>query len=446
MRTLVTHALIVNEGTTLKGSIAIEGDTIAHIFQENDNPQPDATAYDRVVDASGCLVLPGVIDSHVHFREPGMTHKATIQSESRAAAAGGITTFFDMPNTVPQTTTPEALADKQARAARDSVVNYAFFLGATNDNTSVVKTVDPHAVPGIKVFMGSSTGGMLVDKREALDRLFASTALPIMAHCEDTATINANMAKAKRLFGDDPDVAHHPDIRSREACIESTRLAVELATKHGAHLHVAHITTKEELQLVKGLPNVTAEATVGHLLFDRADYATLGPRIKVNPAVKDRGDREALRTALAAGPIATIATDHAPHTCEEKQGGCARAASGMPMVQFSLVSMLGLVDEGVLTVERLVELMCHNPARLFSVNRRGFIREGYKADLAFVRRGEPWTLTKDGILSPCGWSPLEGRAFAWRVERTFCNGHEVYSASRGVDGTYRGEAVRFREQ
>lgn len=443
MRTLLANATLVNEGRTLRGDILIEDDTIKSIRHADNGIQPDAPACDKVVDASGCLVLPGIIDSHVHFREPGMTHKATIRSESRAAAAGGVTTFFDMPNTVPQTTTLEAWADKMERAAKDSAVNYAFFFGATNDNTELVARLDPHTLPGIKLFMGSSTGGMLVDRREALNRLFAAAALPIMAHCEDTATINANMEKAKALHGDDPDVAFHPAIRSREACIRSTELAVEMATKHGARLHVAHVTTREELALIHAGGRITAEATVGHLLFSKEDHASLGTRIKVNPAIKDVADRQALRQALQDGRISTIGTDHAPHLLEEKRGGCARAASGMPMVQFSLVAMLGLVDEGVLGVERLVELMCHNPARLFSVEKRGFLREGYKADIVVVRRGAPWTLTAGRILSPCKWSPLEGRSFAWSVERTFCNGHEVFNAAQGLDDAYRGEAVEF---
>lgn len=442
MTTLLVNAQMVNEGCVRKGALAIDGDTIAHVFLHEDGIQPNPSDYDRVVDASGCLLLPGVIDSHVHFREPGMTHKATIRSESRAAAAGGVTTFFDMPNTVPQTTSMEALTDKMARGASDSAVNYAFFLGATNDNADVVSHVDPCTVPGIKLFMGSSTGGMLVDRRESLHRLFSSTTLPVMAHCEDTATVNERMAEAKRLYGDDPSVTHHAWIRSREACIRSSQLAIELATEHGSRLHIAHITTEEELQMVRRAPNVTAEATIGHLLFTSSDYATLGTRIKVNPAIKEASDREALRKALADGTITTIGTDHAPHLWSEKEGGCAHAASGMPMVQFSLVAMLSLVDEGVITVERMVELMSHAPARLFSVDRRGFLREGYKADLVLVRRTQPWTLTKSHILSPCGWSPLEGRQFSWRVERTFCNGHEVYGP-QGIDDTYRGEAVKF---
>jgi len=439
MRTVIQGGTIVNEGRTFAGTIVIEDSQIASIIEGNAHPGAIA---DEVVDASGCFVLPGVIDSHVHFREPGLTEKADIDSESRAAAAGGVTTFFDMPNTVPQTTTLEALEEKFLIAARKSHVNYSFFFGATNDNASLFDRLDVHRLPGIKLFMGSSTGNMLVDRQEALERIFATAPLPLMAHCEDTAIINRNMAEARQRYGDDPDVSHHPDIRSAEACYESTRLAVSLARKHHARLHVAHLTTARELGLITG-DNITAEATVAHLYFSDRDYRQLGTRIKCNPAVKTEGDREALRQALTTGQIATIGTDHAPHLLSQKQGGCARAASGMPMVQFSLVTMLELVDSGVLSLERLVELMCHQPARLFSVRERGFLREGYKADIVVVRPHTAWVCTGDVILSKCGWSPMEGHTFLWRVERTLCNGHTVWRDG-AVDSHYTGEAVSFR--
>ncbi len=441
MRTLIKNALIVNEGCTHNGSITIEGETITGI--SDSTAQPEAP-FDRTIDASGCVVMPGVIDTHVHFREPGLTDKADIESESRAAAAGGVTTFFEMPNTVPQTTTLETLAGKFALAAEKSHVNYSFFFGATNDNAHLLPQIDPHEVPGVKLFMGSSTGNMLVDSTDALEKLFSTSPLPIMAHCEDTAVINRNMAEAKAKYGDDPDIKLHPAIRSEEACYRSTATAVALAKQFGAQLHVAHITTARELELFS--PNdkrITAEAVTGHLLFSDEDYATLGARIKVNPAIKSRSDRDALRHALTDGRISVVATDHAPHRYDQKQGGCARAASGMPMVQFSLPVMLELVDNGVLSFERMVELMCHAPARLFSVRDRGFLRPGYKADLTIVHKGEPWVVNKDVIESKCGWSPLEGHTFRWKVEHTLCNGHEVYG-QQGVDRSYIGQKVAFR--
>jgi dihydroorotase len=296
--------------------------------------------------------------------------------------------------------------------------------------------------------MGSSTGNMLVDRREALDRIFAEAGMPIMAHCEDSAIINRNMAEAKRLYGEDPDVRHHPAIRSEEACYESTRLAVELAQKHDARLHVAHLTTARELELfslpssIHHLPSITAEATVSHLYFSDRDYALLGTRIKCNPAVKGERDREALQQALSDGRITVVATDHAPHLLAQKEGGCAKAASGMPMIQFSLVTMLELVDHGVLTLGRLVELMCHNPARLFGIVNRGFLRPGYRADIVLVRPGAAWTVTPTVIQSKCGWSPMEGHTYLWQVQRTICNGHTVYN--RGwIDDSYIGEPLRF---
>ena len=440
MRTLIQGGTIVNEGRTYDGAIVIEDEIISQIIRGHTIPE---ASYDEIIDASGCFVMPGVIDDHVHFREPGLTEKADIDMESRAAAAGGVTTYFDMPNTVPQTTTLETLEDKFALAARKSHVNYSFFFGATNDNVDLFEQLNPHRIPGVKLFMGSSTGNMLVDRREALERIFASVQLPIMAHCEDTEIINRNMVEAKRLYGDDPKVIHHPEIRSEAACYESTRLAVELAMKHHARLHVAHLTTAKELALLDHDPKITAEATVSHLYFCDRDYAALGTRIKCNPAIKTERDREALREALNDGRITVIGTDHAPHLLSQKEGGCAKAASGMPMIQFSLVTMLELVDQGVLTLERLVELMCHNPSRLFEVRGRGFLREGYQADIVLIRPHSGWTVTKNVILSKCGWSPMEGHMFLWRVERTLCNGHTVYDKGR-VDADYTGQSVEFR--
>ena len=441
MKTLIKGGTLVNEGRVFNGSILIEDSQIAQIYTEPHTPE---ASYDEVIDASGCFILPGVIDDHVHFREPGLTAKADIESESRAAAAGGVTTYFDMPNTVPQTTTLEALDEKFALAARKSHVNYSFFFGATNDNAALLPELDMHRIPGVKLFMGSSTGNMLVDRKETLETIFASSKLPIMTHCEDTDIINRNMAEAIRKYGNDPKVIHHPEIRSEEACYESTKLAVELARQHQARLHVAHLTTARELDLISpDDPAITAEATVSHLYFYDRDYTALGTRIKCNPAIKTQHDRDALREALHDGRISVIGTDHAPHLLSQKEGGCQKAASGMPMIQFSLVTMLELVDQGVLSIERLVELMCHNPARLFEVRQRGFLREGYQADIVLVRPDTGWTVTKDVIQSKCGWSPMEGHMYLWRVERTLCNGHTVYQQGR-VDTSYIGQPVTFR--
>lgn len=436
MRTLIKGGRIVNEGRTFDGSLVVDDEKIVEI-----NTHYPEASFDRVVDASGCFVLPGVIDDHVHFREPGLTEKADIESESRAAAAGGVTTYFDMPNTNPQTTTLEALDEKFRLAATKSHVNYSFFFGATNDNTSLFSQLDEHRIPGIKLFMGSSTGNMLVDRDEALNRIFQTASLPIMAHCEDTAIINRNMEEAKKAWGDDPQVSLHALIRSEEACLKSTQKAVELAKKYKTRLHVAHVSTAEELELIGG--NITAEATVGHLFFTMLDHERLGAKIKVNPAIKSPVDQFMLRQALSDGRISVIGTDHAPHLLSQKQGGCARAASGMPMLQFSLVTMLELVDMGVLTIERMVELMCHNPARLFEVRQRGFLRKGYQADVVIVRPHAPWTVTPDVIESKCAWSPMEGHEYQWRVEQTFCNGHLIYNKGV-VDRDYIGQPVVFR--
>lgn len=439
MRILVAGGHIVNENRVFDGSIVVEDGNIIEVTTQ----QPEAP-FDDVIDASGCYVLPGVIDDHVHFREPGLTDKADIDTESRAAAAGGVTSYFDMPNTVPQTTTPEALEEKFRLAAHKSHVNYSFFYGATNDNADTFARLDGRRIPGIKLFMGSSTGNMLVDKREALERIFSTVQLPLMVHCEDTDIIRQQMAEAQQRYGDDPDVSLHSTIRSEEACYRSTALAVSLARRYGTHLHVAHLTTARELELFSAdYPHITAEAVVGHLWFTSLDHQRLGTRIKVNPAIKTAADRAALRRALVDGRIRVVGTDHAPHLLSQKAGGCARAASGMPLIQFSLVTMLELVDEGVLTIERLVDLMCHQPALLFGVSQRGFIRPGYRADLVVVRPHSPWTVTKDVIQSKCAWSPMEGHQYQWRVERTLCNGHTVYSDGQ-VDTSYIGEALSFR--
>lgn len=438
---LILHATIVNEGKQFVGNMLVEGDKISKFVED---AEVATIAADETIDATGLYLLPGLIDCHVHFREPGLTHKADILHESRAAAAGGVTTVFDMPNTVPQTTTLDAYAEKMDLFAAQCCVNYGVFFGATNDNIDVLQQLDATKVCGIKLFMGSSTGNMLVDQEEALRKLFQSARLPIMTHCEDTNTINANMAAAKAAHGDDPAVELHPEIRSAEACYLSTKLAVDLAREYGAQLHVAHLTTADELQLFDAdSANITAEVCVPHLVFTDADYATLGARIKCNPAVKGEHHRAALRAALADGRIFTIGTDHAPHLITEKQGGAAKAVSGMPMVQFSLVSLLQLVNEGVLTLERLVALACHHPAQRFSIAERGYLRPGYKADFVMVRPDAQWTLSAADVESKCKWSPLEGRTFDWKVVSTYCNGKAVYKDGAIVSDAPMGEAVSF---
>lgn len=447
MKTLIKGGTIVNEGKQTVASIIVEDDRIKDIITEGITVS-DADSFDSIIDAEGCIVMPGVIDAHVHFREPGLTHKADMESESRAAACGGVTSVFEMPNTNPQTTTLAAFADKEKIAAEKMHINYAFFPGATNDNIDELRQLDVHQIPGIKLFMGSSTGNMLVDQAESLDAVFSLAKemdLPVMAHCEDTETINRNMASIKAEQGtDDPAITSHPAIRSHEACLKSSELGVQFARKHGTHLHIAHLTTRQEIPLLSD--NISGEATVAHLLFTDVDYLTLGGRIKCNPAVKSIEDRNALRQALADGTIMTVGTDHAPHAIEEKQGGAAKAMSGMPMIQFSLVAMLSLVDEGILSLPRLVEVMSHNTARLFKVSKRGFLRPGYKADIVIVKRNEvPWTVTKDSIESKCGWSPVEGRQFQWSVEHTLCNGHHIYNKGT-FDMNARGEHLEFRIQ
>ena len=388
-----------------------------------------------------------MIDDHVHFREPGLTRKADIESESRAAAFGGVTSYFEMPNTNPQTTTLEALEDKFALGAQKSHVNYSFFFGATNDNVDLFDRLDVHRIPGIKLFMGSSTGNMLVDKYESLQQIFVKAkkmGLPVMTHCEDTDIINRNMAAYQKKYGEDPDVKFHPEIRSVEACYESSSLAVKLAKESGAHLHIAHVTTARELEFFGKDENITGEAVIAHLYFSDEDYADKQAFIKCNPAIKTVNDRKALREALADGRISVVGTDHAPHEWKDKQGGCAKAASGMPMVQFSLVSMLELVDKGVLSIERMVEVMSHHPAKLFHVDKRGFLRPGYQADIVIVRPHTAWTVQKEIIQSKCGWSPMEGHEYQWQVEQTICNGHLIYNKGE-FDEAYRGEELTFRK-
>ena len=432
----IKDVVIVNEGEAFLGSVRVEDGVISKITKSS-QALGKKDAKDKL------FLLPGIIDDHVHMRDPGLTHKADMDTETRAAAAGGVTTVLDMPNVSPQTTTLSLLEERYKIAARKCHVNYGFFLGATTDNLQEIRNVGVHRVPGVKLFMGSSTGNMLVDKEEALRNIFRQCPTLLMTHCEDTNRINQRMAEAKALYGEDPDVIHHPEIRDAEACYKSTELAVRLARETGARLHVAHLTTACELELFQPNNNqITAEACVAHLLFTDQDYPQLGTKIKCNPAIKSAADRQALRHALTDGRIAVVGTDHAPHLLSEKEGGCSKAVSGMPMVQFSLPAMLSLVDEGVLSIQRMVELMCHNPASLFGIEKRGFIREGYHADLVLLQPNSPWQVKKEIIQSRCGWSPLEGTTFNWKVERTYVNGQLVWNGKQ-VDTCVMGQAAVF---
>ena len=439
MKTIIKNAMIVNNGESRVGSLLINEGKIEKIVFESSEVLSTEGA--EIIDAQGQYLLPGVIDDHVHFREPGMTAKADMHTESMAAAAGGVTSVLDMPNVVPQTTSVETWRQRMKLAKESMHVNYAFFIGATNNNLDEILAMPLKEYPGVKLFMGSSTGNMLVDKREMLEQLFSSSPKLIMTHCEDTSRINANMKEAQDKYGDDPSIEQHPIIRDAEACWQSSALAAELAHATSARLHIAHISTEKELSLLGN--NITGEACVAHLLYCDADYVRLGGRIKCNPAIKTDADRQALRRAIADGTITCIGTDHAPHLLTEKEGGARTAVSGMPMVQFSLPSMLELVDEGVLTIEQLVQLMCHNPATLFGIEGRGYIAEGMQADLVLVSRNEePYTITTDAILSKCGWSPREGDTLHWHILSTWVNGHRVWDGTK-VDTSIHGQALSF---
>ena len=445
MKTIIRNATIVNEGRQFIGSVVIEDEIIQEVLESDDTTQ----YYDLEIDATGLYLFPGVIDDHVHFREPGMTHKADIASESRTAAAGGVTSYMEMPNTNPPTTTLNLLEEKFQIAARDSRVNYSFYFGATNDNVETLPILDRTRVPGVKVFMGSSTGNMLVDRTESLYRIFATSPLLLMAHCENTGIIEANIRAFKKKYKGQNDfpVRYHSRIRSVEACYESSALAVQMAKDTGARLHIAHVSTAKELELFENKPieekKITAEAVIAHLMFTTEDYDTLGTRIKCNPSVKTPEDRAALREALTNGLIDMVATDHAPHLESEKLGGALRAASGMPMIQFSLVSMLELSENGILPIERIPDLMSHNPAKLFHIEKRGFIRPGYYADLTLVDPEANWQVREGRYYTKCGWTPMDERFFKWRVRRTLINGITAYSDGIVVDGV-RGKELRFQ--
>ena len=424
--TLIKNAQIVNEGVIFQGDLLIEGDFISKIGSDLKAP-----AHAKIVDAKGKYLLPGAIDDQVHFREPGLTHKATIATESKAAIAGGITTFIEMPNTVPQATTQEELEKKFEIANKTSYANYSFMFGGTNDNLEELLKTDPQKVAGIKLFLGSSTGNMLVDNEEVLKKIFSSTQMLISVHCEDEETIRKNLKKHIALFGEDIPIKYHPRIRSEEACYLSSSKAIQLAKETGARLHIFHLSTAKETALFRNdIPlkekKITAEVCVHHLTFDEGDYDEKGTFIKWNPAVKSAADKKGLWEALLDDRIDVIATDHAPHTFEEKQQIYTKAPSGGPLVQHGLPAMLTAVKSGKISLEKIVEKMCHNPAILFEIDKRGYVKEGFYADLVLVDLDKSWTVTKENTLYKCGWSPFEGSKLEATITHTFVNGSLAY--------------------
>lgn len=432
---LIKNAKIINEGKVKEGDILIEGEYIKEVADSISAKSSDVV----VIDVEGNYVLPGVIDDQVHFREPGLTHKADIGTESKAAIAGGITSFIEMPNTVPQTTTIEKLEEKFEIASKTSYANYSFMFGGTNDNLEEILKVDEKNVAALKLFLGSSTGNMLVDNPEVLEKIFSSTNLLIAVHCEDEATIRANMEEFTNKYGEDIPIENHPIIRSEEACYLSSSKAIELAKKTGARLHVFHLSTAKETKLFSNkIPlkdkKITAEVCIHHLWFSDEDYSKKGTLIKWNPAVKTAHDRDELWKALLDNRIDVVATDHAPHILEEKKNVYTKAPSGGPLVQHALVAMMESYHRGRISLEKMVEKMCHNPAILFQIEKRGFIREGYFADLVVVDANSPWTVNKDNILYKCGWSPFEGTTFKSRVTHTFLNGTLVYNNFKFLNG------------
>lgn len=442
MKILIKNATIVNENKLSESDLLIENDIISHIAKNIS--EEDA---DQVIDASGKYLMPGVIDDQVHFREPGLTHKGDIESESRAAVAGGVTSYIEQPNTVPNAVTQELLEEKYQIASGKSFANYSFSMGGTNDNLEEVLKTNPRNVAAVKLFLGSSTGNMLVDDPDTLEEIFSKVKMPICVHCEDEKTIRENTAEYRKQYGDDIPVKFHHLIRSAEACYLSSSKAVELAKKTGARLHIYHVSTARETELFRNdIPlkekKITAEVCVHHLWFTNEDYDTKGSLIKWNPAVKTNEDKEGLWKALQDGRIDVIATDHAPHTSEEKDQVYTKCPSGAPLVQHSLVAMLEMHARRRISLEKIVEKMCHNPAIIFEIEKRGFIREGYKADLVLVDLDSKWTVSKDNLLYKCGWSPLEGTEFSAKVTHTFVNGHLVYENGK-VSEEKRGERLLF---
>lgn len=442
---LIHNATIINEGRSSVGSVLIEGEFIKTVYPNITDVPADILNRATVIDATGLWLLPGVIDDQVHFRDPGLTHKGDLSTESRAAIAGGVTSFMEMPNTKPQTTTIDALNAKFESASEKAFANYSFYLGATNDNLAELKKIDRKNVCGVKIFMGSSTGNMLVDKRKALESIFAEIDMVITTHCEEEEIIQKNIAYYKGLYGEDVPVKYHPLIRSEEACYQSSAKAVELADKYGARLHVLHLSTAKEISLFDTKPlsekKITGEVCVHHLWFSDEDYEKYGTRIKWNPAVKSANDRAALMQGLLSGKLDVIATDHAPHLLEEKIGGCFQAASGGPLVQHSLQMMLELSKQGKISKEEVVYKMSHAPATLFRIHKRGYIREGYFADLVLVNPQKEYTIKQDNILYKCKWSPLENESVSTTIEKTFLNGQIAFE--NGEVKEIKGQALTF---
>lgn len=443
--TLIKNATIVNEGSTFQGDVLIRDKRIEKVVKGSSSLQAD-----RNIDASGMLLIPGAIDDQVHFREPGLTHKAEIYTEAKAAVAGGITSYMEMPNTVPNTLTIELLEEKYKRASEVSLANYSFFMGASNDNLDEVLKVDAEKVCGVKIFMGSSTGNMLVDNRTVLENIFRDCKTLIATHCEDEETVKRNEAIYREKYGEDVPMKCHPEIRSVEACYLSSSLAVELAKKHNARLHILHISTAKETSLFRNdIPlrekRITAEACTHHLWFTDEQYEEKGSLIKWNPAVKTRADRDAIREAVRDGRIDVMATDHAPHTMEEKQNKYFKAPSGGPLVQHAVVAGLEMVKQGVFELPELVEKLSHNVAECFRIKDRGYIREGYYADLVLIQPNAEWTVEKDNILYKCGWSPFEGTTFSHQVKATFISGHLAYHNGE-FDESVKGERISFSSE
>jgi len=441
---LIKNPTIINEGRTYHSDLLIKDEIISAIGNSDELNIPKGT---RIIDAAGLFLMPGIIDDHVHFRDPGFTHKGDINSESRAAVAGGVTSFMDMPNTRPQALTNEILSEKYHIGSEKSLANYSFYIGATNSNLDEIMKVDPGEVCGIKLFMGSSTGNMIVDNENALKELFSKATMPIMAHCEDEATIRKNSAIYREKFGEDVPVSMHPLIRSREACFKSSSQAVTLAKEFNTRLHILHLSTADEIKLFRNnLPlkqkRITGEVCVHHLWFEESDYDNLGTLIKWNPAIKTRFDRDELINAVNNNLIDIIATDHAPHTLAEKHNSYFNAPSGGPLIQHSLVIMLELWHKKIFSIEKIVEMMCHNPAVLLNIRERGFIREGYKADLCLVNPDRPWSVTKDNLLYKCKWSPFEGTTFRSKVVQTIINGTVVYDDGV-INEDFRGQRLMF---
>lgn len=442
----IINANIVNEGEIFAGCVMIDNGIISRVERVDFCDTQMYPGYEYI-DAGGNFLLPGVIDDQVHFRDPGLTHKAQMKTESRAAVAGGITSFMEMPNTIPNTLTQELLEEKYELAAKKSLANYSFYMGASNDNLEEILKTDPHTVCGIKVFMGASTGNMLVDNADTLEAIFKNAKLLVAVHCEDEPTIQKNVEIYRAKYGEDIPIEKHPEIRSAEACYLSSSFAVDLAKKHNTRLHVLHLSTEKEIELFNNnIPlkdkRITAEVCTHHLWFSEKDYAALGTRIKWNPAIKKESDRKALFQALLDNKLDVVATDHAPHTLEEKQNSYFKAPSGGPLVQHSLVAMLEFYLDGKIGLERVVEKMCHAPAICYQIEKRGYIKEGYHADITIVNTNKRWTVDADNIYYKCKWSPFEGQTFRSKVLHTFVNGHLAYSENE-FDESIKGQRLLF---